>query len=105
MVGQSCRLLKKSSNIITRNIAGETLLVPISGNLADMKSLFSLNEVGEFIWSQLDQFITEDEIAQRVVNAFNASEEEAKKDTADFCARLIDMNLIESESNNGPITP
>ena len=102
---QSCRLLRKSSNIITRSVAGETLLVPISGNLADMKSLFSLNEVGEFIWTQLDQLTTEDEIAQRLVAKFDISEADARQDTASFCTRLIEMRLAESGmADHGSIT-
>ena len=36
----------KESEIVTRNIAGETIIVPVKGRVGDMDSIYTLNEVG-----------------------------------------------------------
>ena len=43
------RIYIREKDIISRDIAGETILVPIRGNLADMQCVFTLNPVGIFI--------------------------------------------------------
>ncbi len=45
---------KKKEEIVSREIAGETILVPIKGKLADMQRIFALENVSEYIWQQLD---------------------------------------------------
>lgn len=41
-------------DVVTREILGETLLVPISADIADMSSIFALNDTGAFVWRRLD---------------------------------------------------
>jgi len=41
---------RHSEDVVTRQIVGETLLVPIRGDLAGSQRLFALDAVGEFIW-------------------------------------------------------
>jgi hypothetical protein len=44
---------RKKKDLVTREIAGETLIVPTRGNLADMQRIFALNGVAGFIWQHL----------------------------------------------------
>ena len=43
-----------SGHVMMRNIADETILVPISGNLANMERIFTLNDVGACFWRLMD---------------------------------------------------
>ena len=45
---------KSNTAVVTRRIAGETLLVPVTGKLADLADMFALNESGAHIWAMLD---------------------------------------------------
>ena len=45
---------KKTESVVTREIAGETMLIPITSQLADMQQIFALDAVSALIWSLLD---------------------------------------------------
>ena len=47
------RNLEPRNGLVTRSIAGETIIVPICGRLGDLDSIFTLNEVGSHIWRLL----------------------------------------------------
>jgi len=39
----------KKNNLVTRNIGGETIIVPVEGHVGDLDSIYTLNEVGSTI--------------------------------------------------------
>ncbi len=90
------QIYRKKNDLLMRKIAGETLIVPIRGSLADMQSIFALNSVGEFIWENLDGEHSIEQIREAVEDAFDVSHETAGADVADFIRRLTEAGLIES---------
>ena len=86
---------KKLDNIVTRKVAEETLLVPISGNLADMQRLFVLDLLGEFIWEQLDGRNDLNKISLKILAEFEVEKEIAEADLNEFINQLLDASLIE----------
>lgn len=78
----------KSPNIVSRKIADEVILVPIRQNVGDLESIYTLNEVGAFIWECVDGKRHVKEIKELIVEAFDVSEEEAEKDLIDFIQQL-----------------
>jgi len=44
----------QSPSIVTRKTGNEYVLVPIANNIADMNSVYTLNETGAFLWEQID---------------------------------------------------
>jgi hypothetical protein len=44
------RVFRKREEVVSREIAGETILVPIRGKLVDMERIFSVNPVGAHVW-------------------------------------------------------
>jgi hypothetical protein len=88
---------KRRANFITRRIAGETLLVPMAGKIADLQRVIALNSVGAFIWEQLTSRQSLDSIAAAVVTEFAVDAESARRDATEFLGQLESANLIESE--------
>lgn len=86
---------KQCGNIVTRKVAGEVLLVPVKGNLADMQQVFTLNETGEVIWECLSHRVTEQQIVQRIVDEFKVEPEVARMDVKELLVRLLEKGLIE----------
>ena len=64
-------IYRHRKHIVTRDIAGETLLVPIQEELADMQRLFALEGVSAFIWKRLDGDRTLDDILDLVAGRFD----------------------------------
>jgi uncharacterized lipoprotein YehR (DUF1307 family) len=85
---------KTKDEIVTREIAGETILVPVKGKLADMQKIFSLNPVAEYIWQQLngDKSITE--IRDSIIESFDVDREQAGRDILDLINSLLKEDLI-----------
>ena len=80
--------------LIKREIAGDTILVPVGKSVYDSNGLFMLNELGAFIWDVLPDAASEEEICEAVLAQYDVSADEAKKDVADFLNSLRKMDLI-----------
>lgn len=89
------KVYKKREEIVSRNIADETILVPIRGKLADMQKIFSLNPVADFIWKKLDEEMPLESILDLIPNEFDVEKKRAKEDLFEFMNELIEENLIE----------
>jgi hypothetical protein len=85
---------KRRDNVVFRRIAGETLLIPIRGTLADLQRVFVLEGAGEFIWQELDGSKTMEEIRDAVAGRFEVGVENAWKDVEEFIAELSRRDLI-----------
>jgi hypothetical protein len=85
---------KQEAHVVTREIIGETILVPIQGKLADMQRIFTLNEVGAYIWSNLDGVKNMEEICQGLEETFVVEREQAEIDLNDFIYELLEAELI-----------
>lgn len=80
--------------LIKREIAGDTILVPVGKTVYDSNGLFVLNELGAFIWDVLPQAQSEADICKAVLAEYDVSEEEAAKDIAQFLDKLRSMDII-----------
>jgi hypothetical protein len=81
-------ILSHSSSIVTRKSGTEYILVPISNNIADMNSVFTLNETGAFIWDQIDGKKSVEEIIDSLVNEFEIDKSSATEDALKFIDQL-----------------
>lgn len=85
---------KRDETVVTREIVGETILVPIRGKLADMQRIFTLNDVGAYIWAGLDGERSLEEICEDLQVDFDVQREQAERDVTDFISELIEAELI-----------
>jgi hypothetical protein len=88
------RVYKKNDAVISRKIAGEMILVPIRGNLADMRRIFTLNPVAEYIWDRVDGEKSIQNIGRGIVSAFDVTPESAERDLEEFVSALLKEQLI-----------
>jgi hypothetical protein len=84
----------KETDFVTREVAGETIIVPIRGNVGDLNSIYTLNEVGTKIWELIDGKNSVSKIVEAVHNAYEVTLEEGEKDTIDFLNTLKISGLI-----------
>ncbi len=80
--------------LIQRQIAGETILVPVGKTVYESKGLFVLNELGSFIWDILPQAQTKEEIVEAVLNEYDVDRSTAEQDTEKFLQKLTDLGVI-----------
>ena len=82
-------------NLVTREIVGETIIVPISGELADLQQVYSLNATGAFVWERLDGSASLKSIHQAVTTHFKVRKKDAWQDLAELVTDLARASLIE----------
>ena len=88
-------IFRQKDNIVTRHIAGETILVPISRRTDEMQRIFALNPAAQYIWQQLDGSRSLEEIRAGIVDRFEVETEQAAADTQDFVLQLQEAGIIE----------
>lgn len=86
-------IIKKE--LITREIAGEVVLVPVGKSVLDSNGLFALNELGAFLWKHLPGANDEGELVELILDEYDVDRKTAAADTAEFLQKLRDMNILE----------
>ncbi len=89
------KIFKKDDWVRRREVAGETILVPIRGKLAEMQHIFALDPVAACIWCELDGEKTLEQVRESVVEQFGVGPEEAGRDVGEFVAELVEAGLVE----------
>jgi hypothetical protein len=76
---------------VTRAVGDELVLVPLRSDVSQMNELFTMNETGRFIWENLTDESTEEDLAAKMVEAFEVEPETAQRDLSAFLNQLIRM--------------
>jgi len=87
-------IYQRATSVVTRTIAGETLLIPVRGAVGDLASIFSFNATATTIWESLDQPKRFDEIVQVVEQEYNVTEVQATSDVQVFLEELRSAGLV-----------
>ena len=85
---------QKASSIVSREIAGEVILVPIRQNLGDLGSIYTLNETASLAWSLLDGQHTLGQICERIASEYEVTSEEAQRDVLELVDRLQEIDAL-----------
>ena len=83
----------REEGILARRIAGETILVPTRRRAREM-ALFTLNEVGSYLWERLDGRTSEAELIAQLVQDFEIDTESAVEDLSLFLRDLRSAGCI-----------
>ncbi len=84
----------RAEDFAVRSIAGETILVPIRSGVADLDSIFLLNETGSMVWEMVDRIASLDELVDAVEARFVVDREAAARDVAEYLSTLEQAGLI-----------
>src|SRR2546425_11134935 len=76
----STRCFQKDKNLVTRIVAGETIIVPVRSGVSDLEHVYVLNELGSRVWDLLDQQIPVSHIVDAICSDYEVSAEQAARD-------------------------
>ena len=88
------KVYEKSDDIVSRKIADDYILVPVKRNVADMESLYTLNETAARIWELIDGKRTVTEIKEKMVEDYEVTSEEAEGDLIEHLQQLEEIRAI-----------
>ena len=84
---------QRSDDVVLRDIAGETFLIPIRGDIADLRRIYSLDPVGRFVWERMDRPATLKSLSEALVDAYDVDRPTAEADVREFAAGLVEASL------------
>jgi hypothetical protein len=87
-------ILSHSSSVVTRKTGNEYVLVPITNNIADMNSVYTLNETGAFIWEQIDGKRSVEEIIIALTTEYDIDNKNAETDVYSFIENMSKYLII-----------
>jgi methyltransferase-like protein len=88
-------ILTHSHSIVTRKTGSEYVLVPITNNIADMHSVYTLNETGAYIWEQIDGKRSIEEIIAALTTEYDIDNKSAEADVLSFIANMSKYLIIQ----------
>lgn len=83
-----------SPNIVTRKTGNEYILVPMANNIADMNSVYTLNESGAFIWELIDGKRNTEDIIRALTEEYDIDNDAAAKDVFSFLENMSKYLII-----------
>lgn len=87
-------ILSHSPEIVTKKISEEYVLVPVANNIADMDSVYTLNETGAFIWDLINGIRSVEEIINELITEYDIDSETATADVFEFADNLKEYLII-----------
>jgi len=88
-------IYKTSENIISKDIEGISILVPVVSGVGDLNDeIFQLNETGSEIWKMLDGKTPFENIVRKLSNEYDASTKTIEKDVFDLIRMLLEKQFI-----------
>jgi len=88
-------ILSHSPSIVTRKTGNEYVLVPITNNIADMNSVYTLNDTGAFIWEQINGLRNVEEIISALTAEYEIDKKNAEADVFSFIENMRKYLIIQ----------
>src|ERR1700739_3176192 len=85
----------RSTSVVARVVAGETLIVPVRAKVGDLASIYNFNGTGTLIWKLLESPRSVAELAASVVEEYDVDLAQAERDVQEFVEEMKNAGLIE----------
>lgn len=89
-------VMKISKEFALREIAENYIVVPLGENAISFNAMITLNETGAFLWKQLENEKTEQQLLAAVLEEYDIDAETAKADIAKFIEKLKANSILKS---------
>ena len=86
--------MKFKKEFLLREIVGETILIPMGDSNNHFNGIITINELGKFIWENLESSKDEEELLHKILEEYEVEEKEAKEDLDEFLDKLRQVDII-----------
>jgi hypothetical protein len=83
-----------SRSVVTTKTGNEYVLVPVANDIADMNSMYTLNETGAFIWEHIDGKNSVEDIILQLTTEYEVSYDTAAFDVFSFIDNMSKYLVI-----------
>lgn len=86
--------MRVSDQFILREIAGDSILIPVGEAAMSVKGLMALSETGAFLYHILKENATREELVAALTSEYEVSEAEAAADIDAFLNQMRQLNML-----------
>lgn len=86
--------MKLREGFMLKKILDDYIVVPTGNNIVDFAVAVSLNETGAFLWHQLEQEKSADELSAALAEEYSVSVQDVAQDVAEFVEMLKTHNFL-----------
>ena len=86
----------RNTAIVSRDVAGETIVVPICRGAGDLESVYMFNPLGRELWLLLAEGRTAEELTNWVAARYRVEAEQAFADVHNYLAELREVGLVQT---------
>ena len=90
----SKKVLKKTDSMVTREIEGETILLPLSSSSKAVKYLYTLNETAAAFWKRINGKKDIDAIKNEILDIYDVDNKTLTKQVNDLIRDLRSIKAI-----------
>ena len=90
--------IQRQEGYCLKEIAGVQYLLPYGQKVADQRNGILLNDTGIFLWNMLMKPMTDEELAEKLVQQYSADREaaeEIRKDVKQFVQELLTLGILQ----------
>jgi hypothetical protein len=84
-------LFKLKSRFVSRVVGNDLILVPLTGHIAQMSEMFTLNNTARFIWENTSEESTEESMVQLLTDEFDIDADTASGDVKKFLQQIDNL--------------
>lgn len=86
--------MKLKDGFVLRRVGGHSIVVPVGAQIMDFNCMITLNETGEFLWQQLQQERTTEQLTAALLDEYDVEPATAEADVARFVEQLQQAELL-----------
>lgn len=87
--------MKVKKDYITRQVAGEYLLIPVGEAARNTRGLINLTESGYLLFQKLQNDCTEEDLVNALLEEYDASQAQVEQDVRAFLAQMRRLDMLE----------
>ena len=92
----------RNPDFVYRKVIEETILVPVHMNVTEMDCIYTLNEIGAFIWEQLETPLSFEQLTERLLDEYDVDHETLATDLETFLDEMQSIGAIVQEEYELP---
>ncbi len=86
--------MKLKHEFVVREIAGETLLVPVGTATLSLNGMLVLNECGKYLWDRIPDASSEEDLINALLAEYEVNRQTAAQDVAEFLESLRKLGIL-----------
>lgn len=89
----------RNPDFIYRKVVEETILVPVHMDVAEMDGIYTLNEIGAFVWEELETPLSLDQLQHLILDEYDVTSDVAASDLRSFLSDLLAIGALQKVDN------